>query len=109
MRADTVADKVKGPPVQPSPLEDDDVRVLKWIGDAPRKCAESPPSCMSFGHMAACRRKLWRAGLVTLDCPPGKVPPVYLLTTAGEKVLEVMAEKERKAKRPVRVKRKTTD
>ena len=85
----------KGPPVLPSPLEADDLRVLRWIGERPRECAVSPPSGFNFVHMAACRRKLWRQGLVELDCPSGKLPCVYVLTAAGEKLLAEVKDRER--------------
>lgn len=80
-----------GPPVKPSPLEEDDLRVLRWIAERPRECAVTPPSGLQFGRMAACRRKLLRQGLVNLDCPPGQ-PCVYLLSAAGEKLLAQMAK-----------------
>lgn len=78
-------------PVLPSPLEEDDIRVLRWIGERPRECAVTPPAGFQFGHMSACRRKLLRQGLVTLDCPPG-LPCVYLLTAEGEKLLAEMVK-----------------
>ncbi len=79
-----------GPPVLPSPLEADDVLVLRWIGEEPRACACQPPANLSFGLMSACRRKLLKLGLVAIHCPPG-LPCYYLLAPAGEKLLAELA------------------
>lgn len=80
------------------PLEPDDLRVLRWIGEQARPCACEPPAGFQFWHMAGCRRKLLYAGLVTLDCPP-RGECLYLLTAAGEKVLaDLAAPEQRQAK-----------
>lgn len=84
-------------PALPSPLDADDREILLWLHEQPREAVVTPPAGFAYGHMAACRRKLIRLGLATLDCPPGDRPTVYLLTAAGEAA--AVAERERRTPR----------
>ncbi len=72
-------------PALPSPLDADDREILLWLHEQPREAVVTPPAGFSYGHMAACRRKLVRLGLASLDCPPGDRPTVFLLTAVAER------------------------
>lgn len=76
-------------PTATAPLDAADLAVLRWLRESPAgRCFLDCPPGLDPAIAAVTRRAMVRRLLVTLDCPVPTQPAVYLLTAAGEELLE---------------------